>query len=97
MDDKRAHRGRRTTVVIRKAAEAAKRAVMMASDTTDTLDVFVTRTSPSASTFAWEIRRFGALAIAGSDQAYPSEAAARKAGTEALTSFSAGPQDSFKG
>jgi hypothetical protein len=70
--------------------EAARRAMVGEVGADEPLRVFVFRCPPSATTFSWEIRRFGAIVVKRSDHVFASEAAAREAGTAALAHI-AGP------
>lgn len=84
LQDHAGHR-RHFTQAARDAALARRREIAaMPKDPAGALDLFIVRGADRINDFGWEIRRFGAIAVARSDRGYPSAAAAREAGELAL-------------
>ncbi|WP_237479507.1 hypothetical protein [Lichenibacterium dinghuense] len=76
------------TDAARDAALARRREIAaLPKPPSDMLALFVVRGAERGNDYGWEIRRFGAIVVARSQEGFPAPLAARQAGEVALRSF----------
>ena len=84
MSDNGPKAGRHFTEAARKAAALARKAKLEEPRRFGEPELFVVRPSEAVRGFAWQIRQFGGIVLATGDVGFPTSAAAREAGRQAL-------------